>query len=355
VDNPNRNLTGVIIAVISFLLVGGALVTTLAQSGLMSTPAVSPTITAIQNVTVPVQPTSTSANDNRPTATDEAGFDSTQTLVSTFTLVPSETLTTLTVTAELLPSATGCVVPSTWIKYTVQSGDTLYSIARNYQTTVSTLQQGNCMGGSTRIITGQTIYVPNNPTLTPTQTKTPTKTQPPPTKTPTAIVCYVLTRNHTGNGSNPSASPTNSDGCPSGSFTAGEIIELTAVPDSGYQVESWSGTDDDSSAELINTLTMPTKDHTVSVAYELIPPVCYTLTLSHTGQGLDPTALPANSSGCSPGTYIEGEVIDLTASPDPNNTVGSWTGSDDDGSTSETNTVTMPGADRQVTVNYVAQ
>ena len=47
----------------------------------------------------------------------------------------------------------------------------------------------------------------------------------------------------------------------------GEVITLTAYPDSGYQVGSWSGTDNDSSKANTNTLTMPAADRTVNVTY----------------------------------------------------------------------------------------
>jgi LysM repeat protein len=78
-----------------------------------------------------------------------------------------------------------CTKPSGWITYTVQSGDTLFKISRQFQTSVSEIQTGNCMGSSTKIITGTRLWVPNNATLTPTSTATTAKTNPPPTKTAT--------------------------------------------------------------------------------------------------------------------------------------------------------------------------
>ena len=52
------------------------------------------------------------------------------------------------------------------------------------------------------------------------------------------------------------------------------------------------------------------------------------------------------------GTYIvEGTVVDLIAEPDPGYQVKAWNGTDDDGSTANTNTVTMD-SDKDVTVEF---
>jgi bacillolysin len=81
---------------------------------------------------------------------------------------------------------------------------------------------------------------------------------------------------------------------------------------------------------------------------------CHSLTLNHTGQGADPVPDPVNSQDCDTGYYEEGEVVTLTASQDPDWTIGSWSGSDNDGSTSTINTVTMPAVNHAVTVHYSA-
>lgn len=52
---------------------------------------------------------------------------------------------------------------------------------------------------------------------------------------------------------------------------------------------AWSGTDDDSSTSTMNVLTVPAADGVVTVTYRAI---CYSLSLSHTGQGADPIAVP---------------------------------------------------------------
>ncbi len=75
---------------------------------------------------------------------------------------------------------------------------------------------------------------------------------------------------------------------------------------------------------------------------ELAP--CYPLTLSHTGQGADPVAVPAQSQSCPAGEYLAGELITLTAAPAADWHVASWTGTENNVSTALTNTVDMPAA-----------
>jgi hypothetical protein len=85
----------------------------------------------------------------------------------------------------------------------------------------------------------------------------------------TGVTCYPLTRDHTGQGNNPSASPAASTGCANGKYTAGQSITLTAAPAAGWQVSGWSGTNNDGSTTTTNTLTMPAANHAVSVIYQL--------------------------------------------------------------------------------------
>lgn len=164
--------------------------------------------------------------------------------------------------------------------------------------------------------------------------------------------CYTLTRTHTGSGSDPIASPANSSGCGSGLYVAGASITLTASPSSGWIVNGWSGTNNDLSTSTTNSLTMPSSNRTVSVAYSQIPPTCYALSRTHTGSGSDPTASPASSSGCSSGLYVAGASITLTASPASGWSVSGWSGTNSDASTSTTNYLTMPASNRTVGVSY---
>ena len=86
---------------------------------------------------------------------------------------------------------------------------------------------------------------------------------------PTA--CYVLTRSHTGSGDDPIANIGNSAGCPTGQYVEGQIIHLTADPASGWEVDDWSGTNNNSSSSSTNSVTMPGSPHTATVHYSELP------------------------------------------------------------------------------------
>jgi len=169
-----------------------------------------------------------------------------------------------------------------------------------------------------------------------------------------SVPCYGLTLGHTGQGSDPVASPTHSAGCPTGQYTADEYVELGgAVPDAGWQIAGWTGTDDDASTAGTNSLTMPADAHSAGVTYTELAPTCYALTLGHTGQGGDPVASPIQSIGCPEGEYLGGEYVELSgAVPDTGWQIGSWSGTGDDSSTSDTNWLLMPAAAHSASVNY---
>ena len=106
-----------------------------------------------------------------------------------------------------------CGPPSGWVFYTVRSGDTLYSIAQAFGTTVAALQKANCMGSSTAIRTGQQIYVPYHATATPGVSPTPMPTQTgtpeyPSTPTPVPTPTYTLPNTPPPGPSTPTLFPT---------------------------------------------------------------------------------------------------------------------------------------------------
>ncbi|MEM7129910.1 MAG: hypothetical protein AAF702_26490 [Chloroflexota bacterium] len=166
------------------------------------------------------------------------------------------------------------------------------------------------------------------------------------------IPCFALSLEHSGNGLDPTPSPTNSPPCALGQYVAGEAITFTASPSPDWQVSSWRGTSDNSSTSTSNSLTMPSNNHTVGVTYSEIPTPCFTLSLNHNGNGEDPTPLPANSAQCSAGQYVAGEMIDLTASPSTDWEVSGWSGTSNDNSTSVSNSLTMPSNNHAVSVTY---
>ena len=99
------------------------------------------------------------------------------------TAVPAATKTEFPTTTP----APNCGPPAGWKNYTIKSGDTLFSLSQAFRTTVAQLQLANCLGTSTKIIAGQSLFVPNVPTITPntTSTKTPKPTDTPSSKTDT--------------------------------------------------------------------------------------------------------------------------------------------------------------------------
>ncbi len=56
-----------------------------------------------------------------------------------------------------------CVVPNGWVPYTIQSGDTLATIAQRYNLTVQQLASANCMQNPDLIYADQVIAVPPTP------------------------------------------------------------------------------------------------------------------------------------------------------------------------------------------------
>jgi len=61
-----------------------------------------------------------------------------------------------------------------------------------------------------------------------------------------------------------------------GVYGSGEVVTVTATPESGYRVRSWFGTGNDGSTATTNTVTM-NASKTVVVEFELIPPTVQTL------------------------------------------------------------------------------
>ncbi len=163
--------------------------------------------------------------------------------------------------------------------------------------------------------------------------------------------CYTLSlsANGTGTGAGPTALPANSTGCSAGRYVSGEVIRLDVTPNAGSEIAGWSGTNDDSSFFSPNWVTMPSSNHSASVTIDLISPICYTLAVSHTGSGADPSASAPNCAG---GKYVENTVVNLNATASAGYAISGWTNTNNDSSTSNTNSVTMTG-NKVVSVDYV--
>ena len=141
---------GVIIAIVSVVLVLGGIFLSLAEN---LPAAATPTL---------IPPTFPQSFPT-PTAT-----------ITEITALPSETLTATqtalaSATASVLPSLTlppaTCTPPSGWIRITVASGDTVYSLAQRYKTTADNLSMANCLT-AVDVPAGYTLYVPPVPTVT---------------------------------------------------------------------------------------------------------------------------------------------------------------------------------------------
>lgn len=83
-------------------------------------------------------------------------------------------------TATVTPTpGKGCpTIPSTWVLYKIQRGDTLNKLSLAVGIPVSEIQRVNCMGASTLIVTNQAIYLPRVPQQA-TLTRTPAFTVSP--------------------------------------------------------------------------------------------------------------------------------------------------------------------------------
>jgi len=82
-------------------------------------------------------------------------------------------------------------IPPTQTTYTVQLGDTLYSIAQTYGTSVDAISTANQMTDPTQISVGQVLIIPGVPGLTPVPTVAPTQppgTEPPPAGGPAQVI-----------------------------------------------------------------------------------------------------------------------------------------------------------------------
>lgn len=88
-------------------------------------------------------------------------------------------------------TAVACGPPTDWVLHTVAAGETLEWLAQAYQVSVADLQYANCRGDSTALVTGESLFVPNVATITPTATNTPvptaTNTPVPPAPTATLV------------------------------------------------------------------------------------------------------------------------------------------------------------------------
>ncbi|MEJ5202969.1 MAG: LysM peptidoglycan-binding domain-containing protein [Anaerolineales bacterium] len=102
------------------------------------------------------------------------------------TIAPQQTLPQAT--ASPTPVPTTCPVPKNWVTYTIQSGDSLESLAQKHNTSVKDLKKANCLI-SEKLLPGTLLYLPpvqqdssapSSPTPVTFPTLTPAPCGPPP-------------------------------------------------------------------------------------------------------------------------------------------------------------------------------
>ncbi|MES0361115.1 MAG: LysM peptidoglycan-binding domain-containing protein [Anaerolineales bacterium] len=222
---------GALAAGISVVIVLGSLLLAFTEGGQSSSIASYPTIESV-DINTPL-PQETTPPPNTPTPTNTPTLESTNTPTGTATLSPipsicnpppgweaytikqNDTLNKLAQSAGLSPqevadanclsesrlvpgstlylpplsptsTAAKCGAPPNWVVYTVQPGDTLYSIAQRVNRSVAQLITANCLS-SDKIHTGQKLYVPYYPPQIPVPTSVPPTKEPPPLPSNTSL------------------------------------------------------------------------------------------------------------------------------------------------------------------------
>jgi uncharacterized repeat protein (TIGR02543 family) len=125
-----------------------------------------------------------------------------------------------------------------------------------------------------------------------------------------------------------------------GTYDHGTVVGLTATPDAGYQFDGWSG---DASGTTNPLNIAMDADKTVTAIFSLIPIVQRTLTINATNGTVATNPTPTN------GTYDDGTVVGLTATPAAGYQFDGWSG-DATGTTSSVN-ITMD-TDKTVTAIF---
>ena len=123
----------------------------------------------------PLSPTETSTREPTNTALPTATHTLEPTSRPTTTQPPTERPTvTPSVTPVRVDQATDCAMPSGWVSYTVQVGDTLSALAARSGGSTESIASANCLDDASRIVVGQTIFLPRTPVPAPTMTDVPT-------------------------------------------------------------------------------------------------------------------------------------------------------------------------------------
>ena len=125
-----------------------------------------------------------------------------------------------------------------------------------------------------------------------------------------------------------------------GTYITGETVTVTAVPDPGWLFAGWSG-------DLTGTANPATilmdSDKTITATFTPVP----TYTLSVTSSGSGSTVITPSQT-----VFTAGEIVTVTAVPDPGNVFTGWSGD----LTGITATVTLTmDSDKTITATFVAR
>lgn len=100
----------------------------------------------------------------------------------TATQQPTEKVPPTATVTVIQPTQPRCGPPPGWVRYVVQPNDNLYRLSLAFGVSVQELQWANCLASPDVIRVGDTLWVPNVPTRTPSPTATTPVT--PPSSTP---------------------------------------------------------------------------------------------------------------------------------------------------------------------------
>jgi len=133
----------------------------------------------IYNAQISIGSPTTTPTATVPTATSTSTATPTPTATPTSTPTGTVTPPTPTPTGTATPTPTATTVPGTTTTYVVVTGDTLYSIALHFGVSINDLMAANGIINPNYIQVGQTLIIPNpswTPTPTPTGSPPPTPT-----------------------------------------------------------------------------------------------------------------------------------------------------------------------------------
>jgi hypothetical protein len=145
-------------------------------------------------------------------------------------------------------------------------------------------------------------------------------------------VTHTLTMQVSGNGS---SSPAVGDH----SFVEGTVVNISATPDAGWRFVNWTGDVADPSS--VSTTVTVDSDKTVTANFIQLP--THILTMAVNGNGSSSPAVGDHS-------YVEGTVVNVSATPDAGWRFVSWTG--DVADPNSATTAIILNYDKTVTANF---